>query len=1007
MKDQGYHNNSLAVHPFEPNTVFVGGVHLYRINITDVISNAGTFKDKRMKSPTRTTDFEINVDGAAHVDHHVIHPIIVDLQNEEFWIFNANDGGVAVSQSNGLYFNELDRNGSGFNTSQFYGIAKKPGESVYIGGTQDNGTSLSQYDPESDSDWERVIGGDGFDAIWHKTNSELVLGTAQYSKISKSTDGGHSFTTIMSRDKQNGQFFTTLASSDLSPHEVYTTKKDGVYYSLDFGDTWNHTPLDGGCGNGKIKVSKANPSIVWALCGLEDNLGFLSKDHGKSFYPLSEEHEFTGFPSGLATHSHEPATAYVLFSHPNYPKILETTDYGETWTDLSGFGKSDQSNNGFPDVAVYDLIVMPHAPNTLWVGTEIGLFRSSDRGQSWHYVDDGLPPVAIWQMKIRDNEVILGTHGRGVWTIKTSEIQTFAFTSTIDNLDLPIGVHFEIQLPELIGGQKPLTYTISPDLPDGLSFNSSTRTLSGKPTTITKSSEYIYMVRDSNSNMISTYFNITTGRSAIHKNLIFLYNSTNGDQWTDNSGWDKNQVPKRVDDFDQWHGITTGNGEILGIYLENNNLIGDIPSELGNLSSLEFLSLQDNQLTGEIPTELGNLYNLGTLNLSYNQLAGEIPIELGNLSNLENLLLSSNQLTGNIPSELANLTNLWQLSLAVNQLTGEIPIELGNLSNLENLQLAVNQLTGEIPAELGNLSKLRSRLSLQGNQLTGEIPAELGNLSNLSKLFLSYNQLTGQIPNELGSLSNLSRLNISYNQLSGVLPQSFSQLRNLRFLNFDANSGLCSPPSPEFQNWLNSIENVSGNTCTVSFSSQIAPQSYPRSTPISPLILPALDSGQPPIQYTLNLLDLPLGLNFDATNRSITGTPTQLTPPVQMIYKATDNYGFQDSLKFTVEIVSPVSSHAFESLPTEFFVHSNYPNPFNSSTKLRIDLPYTARVEVEVFDLTGRRVYLHSPLNLSAGWNREIHLTEVTLSAGVYVYRLTVNSPDGVSNYSGRFVHSQ
>ena len=68
------------------------------------------------------------------------------------------------------------------------------------------------------------------------------------------------------------------------------------------------------------------------------------------------------------------------------------------------------------------------------------------------------------------------------------------------------------------------------------------------------------------------------------------------------------------------------------------------------------LSLDDNQLTGEIPEELGNLSNLGDLYLSTNQLTGEIPEELGDLSNLQVLRLSGNSLTGCIPVGLTEVT---------------------------------------------------------------------------------------------------------------------------------------------------------------------------------------------------------------------------------------------------------------------------------------------------------------------------------------------------------------
>ncbi len=67
------------------------------------------------------------------------------------------------------------------------------------------------------------------------------------------------------------------------------------------------------------------------------------------------------------------------------------------------------------------------------------------------------------------------------------------------------------------------------------------------------------------------------------------------------------------------------------------------------------LLLEDNQLTGEMPSELGSLSSLIWLNLSRNQLSGEIPLELGNLSNLEGLSLVGNELSGCVPSGLINV----------------------------------------------------------------------------------------------------------------------------------------------------------------------------------------------------------------------------------------------------------------------------------------------------------------------------------------------------------------
>ncbi len=135
--------------------------------------------------------------------------------------------------------------------------------------------------------------------------------------------------------------------------------------------------------------------------------------------------------------------------------------------------------------------------------------------------------------------------------------------------------------------------------------------------------------------------------------LVELYNATDGANWTNNTNWLSDR-PIR-----EWHRvINDADGRVSELLLGRNEMAGEIPTELGNLSSLTQLLLSRNQLTGEIPTALGDLSNLTHLLLDSNQLNGEIPAELGDLSNLQFLLLSSNQLTGEIPAELGNLTGL-------------------------------------------------------------------------------------------------------------------------------------------------------------------------------------------------------------------------------------------------------------------------------------------------------------------------------------------------------------
>ena len=365
-----------------------------------------------------------------HVDHHAIVPMPIDPISKEYWILNANDGGVALSTDKGWTYTELDHPGSGYNTTQFYGVSKKPGSPNYAGGAQDNGSWVSPLDPDASKGWGKATGGDGFATVWHATDPNRMLVTAQ-GTIYRSDDGGQTISDFESLG--NVDFVVPLSTSDNAPDNVYSTTLSGVVRTQDFGETWTLVRLPNpawGSGNGKVSVSIADPDIVWAGKRMDVSNGtklFVSDDRGESFstvpYPSVPRPPNTQI-FDLATHPTESHTAYVLFSRFGHAKVLQTRDLGQTWTDLSGFDSSGVSSRGFPDVAIYDLLVMPHDTKVLWAGTEIGLFQSTDNGRNWHYAANGLPAVSVWEMKIRDNEAILATHGRGVWTVPLGEVKT-------------------------------------------------------------------------------------------------------------------------------------------------------------------------------------------------------------------------------------------------------------------------------------------------------------------------------------------------------------------------------------------------------------------------------------------------------------------------------------------------------------------------------------------------------------------------------------------------------
>jgi hypothetical protein len=230
--------------------------------------------------------------------------------------------------------------------------------------------------------------------------------------------------------------------------------------------------------------------------------------------------------------------------------------------------------------------------------------------------------------------------------------------------------------------------------------------------------------------------------------LVALYSGTNGANWTDNTGWLNNDMPC------SWYGVGCDTGSVSQIFLGNNNLIGGLPVEIGNLSNLISLGLFQNQLSGNIPVEITNLTNLKNLYLWSNQLTGTIPAQIGNLSNLEIIALGGNYLNGGIPSGFGNLSKLTSLQIQFNNFSGAIPPEIFNLPNLHALYLNGNQLSGNLPDEIGNLASLQD-LSISNNLLSGDFPATITNLYNLQSLSFDLCSITSSDPIVIAFIANL------------------------------------------------------------------------------------------------------------------------------------------------------------------------------------------------------------------------------------------------------------
>lgn len=147
--------------------------------------------------------------------------------------------------------------------------------------------------------------------------------------------------------------------------------------------------------------------------------------------------------------------------------------------------------------------------------------------------------------------------------------------------------------------------------------------------------------------------------------LMAFYESTNGEDWTDNTGWADGAAGTNCEPCSGWRGVTCNDGErVTSIILSSNNLSGSLPESIGDLSELHSIGIAVNNIEGQIPSSIGNLSNLVTLTAQYNRLSGPLPQTIGDLTSLVQFIINSNQLNGTLPSSISNLTSLQEFSIS-------------------------------------------------------------------------------------------------------------------------------------------------------------------------------------------------------------------------------------------------------------------------------------------------------------------------------------------------------
>ncbi|XP_027924073.1 receptor-like protein EIX1 [Vigna unguiculata] len=260
-------------------------------------------------------------------------------------------------------------------------------------------------------------------------------------------------------------------------------------------------------------------------------------------------------------------------------------------------------------------------------------------------------------------------------------------------------------------------------------------------------------------------------------------------------------VRHSLQEFDLSQNQITGNLLMLSgfsslkeLFLNQNNLSGEIPQDIMLPPNLESLSIMGNSFEGGIPKSFGNACALCSLDISYNSLSKEFSMIINNLSgcarnSLQELSLRGNKINGTLP-DLSIFLTLKGLDLSENQLNGKVSEGSKLPSSLEYLSTQSNKFEGGIPKSFGNACALRS-LDMSNNSLSEEFPKIIHHLSgcarySLEELNLNMNQINGTLP-DFSIFTSLKRLYVGENMLNGWIPRNIQFPPQLEILDIHSN----------------------------------------------------------------------------------------------------------------------------------------------------------------------------------------------------------------------------
>lgn len=435
------YNLCISVHPTSPETLLIGTIRHSRstnsgVTLTPLTSGWGS--GQSVHQDTHVVYYDRGGTGRA-ADPNL------------YWV--GTDGGLWKTENGGSSYQHLNE---GLNIAQFYDVEVHPdSRRMIFGGAQDNSSTRGNDSTE----WNvTVVTGDGFMNAIDPNNPNIVFQNSypqgSFPNIARSNSGGapNTFSFIGTTGMTGGPFpwVTPMDISYDGNTSALFVGSDRIFRSTNSGNNW--TGISGDLSNGSINILNSefiNGKIV-VLAGTQDGRIHRSPD-AMAASPIFEEIT-SNYPGGnvsdVAVDPTNVDRLYVTRAAFGLNKLYRTSNGGTTW---------DPVGNGLPDVPANSVAIDPLDGNRVFVGNDIGVFLSTNAGDSFLPFMNGMPLGAVvTDLEIDDDPYVLtaGTYGRGAWQFPLSGPLTLGTENivTCEGAGVPL-------MPTIIGGLEPLAFS--------------------------------------------------------------------------------------------------------------------------------------------------------------------------------------------------------------------------------------------------------------------------------------------------------------------------------------------------------------------------------------------------------------------------------------------------------------------------------------------------------------------------------------------------------------------